>query len=767
VAFSADGKHVLTGSGDHTAILWDAQTGQKLRTFQGHTDPVYAVAFSPDGKHVLTPSGAEIAILWDVQSGQKLRTFQGYTSRVSSVSFSPDGKHVLTHPGGGAAMVWEAQTGQKLRTFRGHTEGVLSGAFGPDGKHVLTGSLDKTAILWDTQTGQKLRTFQGHTGWVFSVSFSPDGKHVLTGSYDKTAILWDAQTGQNLRTFHGHTGRVFSVSFSPDGKHALTGSEDRTAMLWDAGSGEKLRTFQGHTGRVLSVLFSPDGKHALTGSEDNTAILWDAQTGQKLRTFQGHTGRVFSVSFSPDGKHILTCSADDMVRLWGVATGDELARLISLDAGRDWLVVTPEGLFDGSEGGRQKVSYRVGDRLSVVPVDRFFQDFYRPGLLAALMNGERPMPEVDFARQRPPALRITSPKEGVVDTPQVTLETQAVDQGGGVSGPWLVHNGARVMAAATTAKVGKVVKRSFTVALVQGDNKLEVKAASADGSWESEPARITLRYEKPLDKPELYVVAVGVSKYAADGLSLKFAAADAKAVADLFRKRGTALYRDVHPVVLLDGEATAAGIRKAFAALKAKARPQDTLVVFLAGHGTMIGQRYYFIPHEFKRSGAALEKDIRDQGLSHDALADLVEAVPALKRVLVLDTCASGGAVGLAKTARNPFALRGAVERLSRNRGVYAIAAAASTEEAQEVGELGHGVLTYALLAGLKAVDGGPLQEEWVRPGGAEPVVEVLEWFGFAAKHVPRVTKRYFGREQEVVPRTEGTSFPVLPLQGP
>src|SRR5262249_3848874 len=148
---------------------------------------------------------------------------------------------------------------------------------------------------------------------------------------------------------------------------------------------------------------------------------------------------------------------------------------------------------------------------------------------------------------------IVSPKEGgKVEKPQVTLDVEATDQGGGVRGPWLFHNGTRVLARGEVERKGKVTKRTFTVSLVEGDNRLEVKAANLDGSWDSEPARLTHRYTRPLPKPELYVVAIGVSKYAQSGLELKYGAADARAVAQLFQKRARALYKNVHVTTLLD-----------------------------------------------------------------------------------------------------------------------------------------------------------------------------------------------------------------------
>jgi WD40 repeat protein len=765
VAFSPDGKHVLTGSADGTAALWETGSGQQVRTFEGHTGSVRAMAVRPDGKRVLTWD--RTAALWDTDTGRLSRTFQGESSGMTAAAYSPDGKWVLTGCYDLMATLWEAGSGKKSRTFEGHTGSVTAVTFSPDGKHVLTGSWDRTAVLWEAGSGRQIRTFKGHDGQVYAVAFSPDGKHVLTGSMDQTAALWEAASGEKIRTFRGHSYAVNAVAYSADGKYVLTGSHDKTAALWEADSGRKIHTLQSHTNSVNAVAFSPDGKYVLTGSHDKTAVLWDAETGKQVWTFQGHTDSVLAVAFSPDGKHVLTASGDGTTRLWDVATGDELARLLSLDAGKDWLVVTPDGLFDGSLGGREKVAFRVGNGLTVLPVERFFQDFYHPGLLAELLHGLCPMPEVSQRLQRPPTVRIVRPQRGgVVAEPEAILEVEAIDQGDGVRGPWLLHNGARVLAPGEASREGKIVRRRFTVSLVQGDNSLLVQAASASGSPESEPATLTLRHEKTLARPDLYVLAVGVNRYKQEAMNLKYAAADARAFADLFQRRGKGgLYADVRATTLLDDRATRAGLRKELEAIAKQARPQDTLLVFLAGHGSTLGQRYFFIPHEFTRSeGKALEDDVRKQGVPGDELADHLGAVPALKRVLVLDTCQSGGALAL-RRGRDPFALRGAVERLSRSQGVFTIAAAAAGEEAQEVQELGHGVLTYALLAGLKGVEGGPLEGQSIKPSNPERIADVLEWFSFASGQVPRLTKKYFGREQDVQSGGQGNSFPLLPVE--
>ena len=115
--------------------------------------------------------------------------------------------------------------------------------------------------------------------------------------------------------------------------------------------------------------------------------------------------------------------------------------------------------------------------------------------------------------------------------------------------------------------------------------------------------------------------------------------------------------------------------------------------------------------------------------------------------------------------ARSGFAFRGAIERLARPKATSTIAAASAGEEGHEAEELEHGVLSYALLAGLKSVDRGPLENQWVHPSSSDQVVGVLEWFTFAANHVPRLTEKLYGTAQDVPMRRRDRNFPVLPLE--
>ena len=815
--FSPDGRQLVTGTREGLT-WWEIDSGREIRCF-GTDYPVSAAVFgprgqplllycvgteapvlcdasgdakyapegdqwegwvdfavvSPNGRHVLTLDLSTM-VLWDVASGCVERAWPG---QATSAAFSSDGSKILVGYYDQTAVLWETATGKKLRTFVEHKHRVMAVALSPDGQRVFTGSDDETAVLWDATTGEKLHSWAVEKG-VRAAAFSPDGREVLAGEGSGKTILWDVTTGKQVRTFvETQYGSVRSVAFSPDGRQVLTGAwttDGHRATLWDRASARRIRGYQrseaDRNDLGCHVAFGPGGERIVVAYSDGLLITWKATTGDRLLTFTGHTTEVKSVGFGPSGRQIVSAANDGTVRLWDAENGQELASMLAsrykyLDPTEnpDWIVTTPEGLFDGSADGREKVMFRVGGGLNVVPVDRFFQDFYYPGLLAALWRGERPTPGVEIGRSLPPMVRVVSPaRGGAVETNNVTLEVEVVDKGGGIRGPWLVQNGARVLVRGKTRREENLLARTFDVALVEGENKLEVRAASADGSWESEPAVITFRYEKPLPKAELYLVAVGIDRYRQESIRLDYAGADALSIARLFEERGPALYRHVHVTTLLDDEATSSAILGRIRRLAQTARPQDTLVVFLAGHAAVVGEQYYFLPHEFERQADALEEDVRRQGLLATKIGEALVAVPALKRMVVFDTGRSGGQIALARTARNAFAFRGAVERLSRAQGAFTIASAAVSERAREVPELGHGVLTYTLLAGLHAAEGGPLEDRWIEPSGRDRVAHVLQWFGFASSHVPRLTRQYLGQPQDVQHSSAGMSFPVLPV---
>jgi hypothetical protein len=211
---------------------WGQET-HSLRAIFSHKAGVHCVAFSPDGRTVLTGSHDNTARLWSVATSKPLGPPLQHQGWVWAVAFSPDGKTVLIGSFDKTARLWSVATGKPLGPPLQHRGPVTAVAFSPSGKTVLTGSNDKTARLWSVATGKPLGPPLEHQGGVSKVAFSPDGKTVLTGSYDNTARLWSVTAGKPLGPPLQHRGGVSEVAFSPDGKTVLTGSDDKTARVWE------------------------------------------------------------------------------------------------------------------------------------------------------------------------------------------------------------------------------------------------------------------------------------------------------------------------------------------------------------------------------------------------------------------------------------------------------------------------------------------------------------------------------------------------------
>jgi WD40 repeat protein/tetratricopeptide (TPR) repeat protein len=358
VAFSPDGKTLLTGGEDRMARLWDAATGRPIGGPLSHPRQVRSVAFSPDGKFILTGCAVPTAQLWDAATGQGLGPLLDPPGQNSQVAFGPDGRSILTggddhtvrlwavEPGqpvgrplnddrplfspdgkailvpdhSGKVMLWDIVSGRPVGRPVKLGSGVLAVAWSPDGKTILTGSLDRTARLWDAATGRPIGHPLEHQGAVAAVAFSADGKTILTGSRDKMARLWDAATGELIGPPLPHPGWVNIAAFSPDGKRILTGCADLTARLWDAATGGLIGAPLPHQAPVWNLGFSPDGKIVFTVGSDKV-MRWDAATGRPIGQPLPCSGGLPSVAFSPDGKRILTGGVDGMAQLWDAATG--------------------------------------------------------------------------------------------------------------------------------------------------------------------------------------------------------------------------------------------------------------------------------------------------------------------------------------------------------------------------------------------------------------------------------------------------------------
>ncbi len=667
------------------------------------------------------------------------------------VLLSPNGEYAITLGG-----LWDIARNVRVCVL---PDNSLPAAFNRTSTLLACRDPEGSVEIRNPGDGSVLRRLPHDSDQITQIAFSPDGGTVGIMSSDGNVSVWDASTGAHCGGWTTELDSPLSLAPSDAGK-VLFILSDELLSAWNTAQGtlqwsSSLEVRSDDLGRgpdSSSIKCDQAGRFVFVRNYHDAWIV-DAHNGNVLRQYRGLIG------VDSELETVAVLTQQGVVRFDSVSSGEPLLQFTILKGDNEWLVTTPEGLFDGPPAVRNKVCYRVGNGLNVLPVDQFFNGFYYPGLMEAILRGERPLPNVKV--EPPPTIRIVSPESNIAtEQESATVEALIENQGGGIEKPRVKLNGSEYLVDQSPVAEGDArVRWRFTVPLIAGiENVIEVHSAAANGAIESEPGRVVLRCEKPKERPELYMVAVGISDYAEGGQAdLACARSDAETLARIFQTRGESFYGHgrVHVSTVLDHEATKAGIHAALEKVAGQAKPQDVFVLTLAGHGVTLGQRYYFIPHEYTGGTDWLDEKVRDQGLPEDELNDWISAVAAQKRILIYDTCQSGSAV-----SRNASNYERTLEALARRSGCHVIAAAASTEDAQELPDVGHGALTYALMAGLGAADSGLLQNR--NAASEDGLVHTLDWFQFASENVPKLTELSLGKKQYVEFKSQADDFPIL-----
>lgn len=430
VAASADGRRILSLGVDGWLRVWDAESGAPVLAKPGAAvaGEGARMCLVPPGDLVLVVSGTKtferVPIrLWDFETGQVVREFDGYDVKPDSLAVSSDGRRFaashmrsddkgrtfrpelivwdLDRPGDGPAVVplgkgsasdgiqaflpdgrriliasetrldvVDSETGKTDRTMSWTESGMFKGALGlavsPDGSFALTAGWDATGRVWDLRTGALAATMPGHKMPIQRVAFTPDGTEAVDVSLDTTIKVWDVRTGDSLTTLRGQAP-IFSVAVMSDGTRAIAGDGQGRVSVWDLGvdrdyfregrrsmrermqalpepdrsdrrSLEALLDFmhgsQRHFGPTNAAL-SRDGRHLATAGEvDRLVRTWDLQTGKIEHVLGDGRDDLSLVAISPDGAKVVTGDRELKIRLWDVTAEKIMAERAGPEAAR-------------------------------------------------------------------------------------------------------------------------------------------------------------------------------------------------------------------------------------------------------------------------------------------------------------------------------------------------------------------------------------------------------------------------------------------------
>ena len=760
---------LVTSCFDGFARLYDAK-GQRIakRKVDGDDRP-YGVRFAPDGQSIAVGSYDTTAVA--VVSGRDLAplyrpdTTMATNGSLSKVAWSRDGQWLYaagTFTRGSVRVVvaWPGQ-GRGTPVLRdAATDIVMDLAPLAGGRLVFAAGDPAWGVLG--ADGQRERlvlpAVLDHRGNREKFRVSPNGQRIEFG-FD----LWDGRQWSRTIARFDLTTRNLESKVSPVTGLAPPRTEGLPVTDWGDNKVPKfnarpiaLQSYE--TSRALSV--AADRRSFVLGA-DWSLRSFDAEGRE--RWYQPIPGAAWAVNQSDDGRFVVAALSDGTIRWYDASSGRERLALFVHARDKRWVLFTPEGFYQASPRGDALLGYQLNQGVDregeFVDSAQLASVFFRPDLITRRLAGDEAA--INQALQSignvrtvlagglPPTVTLLSPATAESDGDyELSVRVDPAQLGGRVGELKLFINGAEVPARAPSPPGGGVVTQR--VSLAPGLNSVSVRAMRADGKVASNEVLAVVNVKASQAQPVLRVLAVGISQYddAAFSSGVKFAVRDAQDVVKQLRAGANGVYRDVDAKLLTSHDETVlARIDTEIQALVRRSRPEDVVVIYLAGHGKAPEGKYHFIPADFiYDSDQAFN---RGKTLSQARLELMLKDLGAGKRLLILDTCDSGAATPGRDGATEQ---KDAIVRMMRSTGRYILAAASPQGKALENGMQQHGVYTYALIEGLA--------------GKADPhntgMIEVDALADYVSQRVPELTQQIGGYRQQPMRAAEGQNFPLV-----
>jgi WD40 repeat protein len=803
VAISPTTHWLATGDGD-TVHLWDLKAGLESVSLNGHNEFVTSLQFTADEKTLFSVGepfelNSMRAAGFDeepkdiaIAANQEKRT----TGCLETDSKAE--KATQNEIDDGSVAAWNVGTAELDYTFGGRAPLAIS----PDGK-ILAATEKKTVTInkgdllnrdhssvyvigtkiWDVERkslGTKLEepsnplrgTSSGSRVAVLAISENarllatatwPDSSH-------PTISLWNIEAKKRT-ALEGPKDQITSLAFNPASDLLASGSSDHFIKLWHVALPNEIHCPIALDGAPTGLVFSHDGQFLMATVGDKIE-RYQVSNCEHKGNYIGNGNAVRGI-VSGGGDSLLFAGIDDgSVLIWDERSRNLLATLVTLHGGTDWMVVTPDGLFDGSPRAWKQLLWRFGgNTFDVQPVESYFNEYFHPDLLAEIIRGERPtapssietkdrrQPEIKFLGVEGQVEALTSASRMV----NVRLEVAEVradkhhHSSSGVRDVRLFRNGSLVRKwhdPVPLDEQGRAILQA-NVSIAAGVNQFTAYAFNNDNIKSLDATPLTITGTSHIRKGTAYILAIGVNRYRNSSFNLRYATSDAEVFASELKQEQDKLgaYQEVRIVPLKDEQATRANILEALARLAGKttgspsnlapldldkikpAEPEDAVFIFFAGHGMADGPRFYLIPHDLGYTGDrdaidnAAIKILAQHGISDEDLDAAFEGIDAGRMMMVIDACNSGQALEAEEPRRGPMNSKG-LAQLAYEKGMYILTAAKRYQDAKEVNLYSHGLLTQALV-----VEG--LHQRKASTNGGN--VYLREWLDYAVHEVPQL----------------------------
>ena len=792
-SFSPDGKKVITTSWDKTSKLWEAETGHLITTMYGHTGPVRSAKFNFDGSKLVTTSDDLTAKIWDLKTGNLLANLGGKTSPVLSAFNDQDDKYFVATDDEGKTKIWNAESFTLASTINDPGAGTTFASFSSSGNCLITAGY-KFIKLWDLQTNSLKVTFSskciiqsaelsknqnrilgicihdsievwdietkkllleetskdGGANKIINYKFlDPTGKKVLSIDKDsKQVIIFNLEN--RVTDLVLPAKKVDFAYYNPDGSTIVTSDySGQSLQLWDAKTGKRLVSTKTKNLMIDFLQFSKEGDRIGIFFLDKELEIRDAKT-LKLLFASDQIGKSAvndpiyrSGQFNAALSRVILAFKDNTIKVFNTQTGRMIYSFFPIDSAGSFVYI-PQGYFLSSTAAAKLTHYVTKD-LKIISFEQLDVKYNRPDkVLEAIGNSDTALirsyrkawekrikklgidttqfrdgysvPECDFANREQ--------IETELKTESLRLHIKAAD-----SIYLLDRFNIWINESPLFGQRGISIKRKnsntldtiITIKLSQGENRIECSITNVNGT-ESYRMPLYVNYTPAVKQKEsLRFIGIGIDRFSEKGHDLQYSVKD---IRDLSAKLKEKYGSDIQIDTLFNENVSSHTI----SALKKhllQTSVNDKVILAYSGHGLLSKDFDYYL----STYTVSFDQPERN-GLSYDELEDLLDSIPARRKLMLIDACHSGevdkeemsrmqaaedtlqqqGTKGgkptfTGKTTlgmKNSFELMQSLfVNVGKSTGATVISAAAGTQFALERGDLKNGVFTYSILEAM------------------------------------------------------------------
>ncbi len=732
---SSDGKRIVIAGQDKTLRLYQGSDGRLIRVMQGQVGSIIResafsdagkigdVAFTKDGKYIVSGSKLGHLRLWNGKTGELIKSMGKLNGGITAFSISPDGNKLITgvdniKNDGEVYIIGTKQIVIEQAEFIGkfsmHTNNVYATAISANGMMAATAGGEFGEIhIWDLESSELIHTLKGKGNVVRNVGIKGDIESIAWG------------LNQTVNNIQIHGSLKSSLSFKDShGKHRFSKTKPKKRELdkfnralrfvndiaFDTGllhttRDEILKIFKdgqlrhniehnaGSGGEHLCATLTPDGKAVISGGSFGHIYAYNVKTGVRMRHFIGHTDDVWTLAVSENGKWLVSGAADQTIKIWNMVTGELLISFF-FGLNDEWVAWTPGGYYDASVNGDNLIGWQVNHgfdkKASFYTARQFRRYLYRPEILrdslklgsslkALEQAGLSDITVNELVKRAPVDVRITDYKR--LENNEVLLTVKLANNTTTAPERATIYiNGAQVLSPEQrklkALNPGNTVK--FKVPLFSKNNHVRL---TMENRWAESFDEMNIElpnWSNEIHKSgNLYIAAVGINRFPSLPRAQNLATPnlDAISMALKFKQLEGRLYKKVDANVLIDSvpdsvtletntslnvhlQKTTQGIKSANVCrfienIVSKAKANDTILVFLAGHGvTDNAGNYHFITAN-SQLDSVYESELKiNNSFDWKQLHELLDQTYG-KRLVFVDTCQAGTVIKSNRTDIN------------------------------------------------------------------------------------------------------------------